>query len=107
MQDSSLLVALADSLLAGEPTAELLFYRCSRTLGKRWRWLGPLTQRYVKRFGRARPRRRDVIQFLRDDAGFQRAQSKYSNELSLKELLTSTPADAADSGSGEVGTPRN
>lgn len=88
MQDSSLLVALADSLLAGEPTAELLFYRCSRTLGKRWRWLGPLTERYVKRFRRTRPRRRDVIRFLRDDAGFERAQSKYSNELSLKELLT-------------------
>ena len=88
MQDPSLLVALADSLLAGEPTAELLFYRCSRTLGKGWRWLRPLTERYVKRFRRTRPRRRDVIRFLRDDAGLERAQSKYSNELCLKELLT-------------------
>src|SRR5579864_4717211 len=84
MQDSFLLVALADSLLAGEPTAKLLFERCSRTLGRRWRWLGPLTQRYVKRFGGTRPRRRDVIQFLRDDAGFQRARSKYLDELSLE-----------------------
>ena len=88
MQDSFLLTALADSLLAGEPTADLLFDRCSRTLGRRWRWLGPLTQRYVKKFGRTRPRRRDVVQFLRGDAGFQRARSKYLDEFLVEELLT-------------------
>ncbi len=58
-------------------------------LGKSWRWLPPLSRRYVKAFsGNTRPRHRDVVQFLRKDRGFNRAQLKYRNELSLKHWLT-------------------
>jgi hypothetical protein len=94
MQDSVLLGALADCLLSGEPmsgepTVELLAARCRRMLGKSWRWLTPLTQRYLRKFaGETRPRRRDVVQFLRNDRGFRRARSKYFNELSIHQWLT-------------------
>jgi hypothetical protein len=89
MQDSFLLGALAQALLAGEPRVELLVYRCSRTLGKSWRWTGTLAERYLRTFGTGtRPRHRDVVRFLRDDAGFQRARSNYSDELLVSELLT-------------------
>jgi hypothetical protein len=89
MQESFLLRALARALLAGEPTVELLTYRCSRTLGKSFRWLRPLTERYLKNFGAGtRPRQRDVVQFLRSDSGFKRARSKYFGELFVHQWLT-------------------
>jgi RNA-directed DNA polymerase len=102
MQGSFLLRALARSLLAGEPTLELLEYRCSQTLGKPWRWLRPLTRRYLNQFGiGTRPRQRDVVQFLRNDPGFQRARSKYFGELSVSHWLTAPqqmqPVAAAES----------
>src|SRR5258708_1903311 len=73
MQESSLLRALARALLAGEPNIELLIYRCSRTLGKSFRWLRPLSQRYLNKFATGtRPRQRDVVQFLSSDSGLKR-----------------------------------
>jgi RNA-directed DNA polymerase len=100
MQDSFLLGALAQALLAGEPRVDLLVYRCERTLGRSWRWIRPLALRYLEKFGAGtRPRRRDVVRFLRDDAGLQRARSKNSNELLVREVLTAPqrmqPAAAA------------
>ena len=100
MQDSSLLGALAQALLAGEPTVDLLVYRCSRMLGKSWRWIRPLALRYLDKFGTGlRPRHRDVVRFLRGDAGFQRARSKYSDKLLASEVWTAPlqmqPASAA------------
>jgi RNA-directed DNA polymerase len=87
--NSSLLNVLARSFLAGEPTVEQIVARCTHTLGKAWRWLPPLARRYVKAFsGHTRPRHRDVIQFLRKDSGFNRAQLKYRDELSLQRWLT-------------------
>jgi RNA-directed DNA polymerase len=48
-----------------------------------------LARRYVKAFsGQTRPRHRDVVQFLRKDRGFNRAQFKYRDELSLKHWVT-------------------
>src|SRR5579872_3866046 len=92
MPHSFLLDPLADALLAGDPTAELLFERCSRSLGRRWQWIGPLTRRYLKKFGSAgRPRRRDVIQFLRADMPLQRALAKHANELSRVEIRSVPP----------------
>ena len=87
--DPSFAEALAHVLLAGEATPNLLFDRCSRALGRRWRWLRPLSQRYLKTFGaEARPRHRDVVRFLRDDGGLRRAWSKYSGDLAVVELST-------------------
>ena len=102
MQDSSFLGALAETLLGGEPTVELLVYRCRRTLGKPWRWLRPLAQRYLKNFGiSTRPRHRDVVRFLREDKGLQRARSKYWDQLQVSEVTTEPqrmqPAAAAES----------
>ena len=88
MQHSALLSALAESLLSGEPTVELLVARCSRTLGRPWRWLRPLALRYLDRFADGtRPRHRDVVQFLKNDSGVQRAYAKYFQELSVDEWL--------------------
>lgn len=87
MPHSFLLDPLADALLAGDPTAQLLFERCCRTLGRRWLWIGPLTRRYLEKFGNSgRPRRRDVIQFLRADILLRRALSKHAEEISRAEI---------------------
>src|SRR5438128_11175619 len=81
MSRSSLLRVLATSILAGEPTVDHIVVRVSRTLGRTWRWLPPLSQRYVNAFaGRTRPRRRAVVQFLRHDPGFLCASSKHFPE---------------------------
>src|SRR5437016_1707385 len=89
MSRSSLLRVLATSILAGEPTVDHIVVRVSRTLGRTWRWLPPLSQRYVKAFaGRTRPRRRDVVQFLRHDPGFLCAWSKHFHELWVEQWLT-------------------
>jgi RNA-directed DNA polymerase len=89
MRNPSLLCVLARSFLAGEPTVEQITARASRTLGREWRWLPPLAQRYLKTIGgRTRPRHRDVIQFFLDDRGFRRAWSKHFHELSVEQWLT-------------------
>jgi RNA-directed DNA polymerase len=88
MANRVLLRVLAASILSSEPIAEEILGRCSRTLGRPWPWLRPLARRYVKAFaGRVRPRRRDVVRFLREDRGFERARSKYSSELSVQQWV--------------------
>src|ERR1700686_4233624 len=88
MPNPSLLRALARSFLAGETTVEQIVARGSRTLGRPWRCLPPLAQRYVEAFaGRTRPRRRDVVRFLLEDAGFSRARSKYFHLLAVEHWL--------------------
>jgi hypothetical protein len=85
MPDSLLLRILADSFLAGEPTVSQIVARAGYALGKEWRWLRPLAERYTKMMdGRTRPRRRDVVEFLLHDAGFERARSKYSHQLRVE-----------------------
>ncbi len=89
MQDSLLLDTLASALLAGEQTVEGVTARASRTLGRRWRWLGHLARRYVAEFeGRTRPRHRDVIQFLREDRGLAEALEKYPHRIRVVERWT-------------------
>src|SRR5882724_3305629 len=88
MPKSTLQAALARSILAGETAPEQIAARCGRTLGRQWRWLRSLAQRYVRRFEhQVRPRRRDVVQFLRDDKGFQRAYRAYAGELWVAEWI--------------------
>jgi hypothetical protein len=88
MPKSTLLAALARSILAGATAPEQIAARCGRTLGRQWRWLRSLAQRYVRRFEhQVRPRRRDVVQFLRDDRGFQRAYREYAGELWVAEWI--------------------
>lgn len=59
-----------------------------RTLGRSWRWLRPLASRYLQAFdGRTRPRHREVVRFLLQDRGFERARAKYGHELLIAEWL--------------------
>src|SRR5438876_4088856 len=89
MPFSSLLRALAASLLAGETTTEKIVDRLSLTLGRPWGWLRPLAQRYVKAVSaKTRPRQSEVVQFLRRDPGLRRAWSKHAHEISLDQWLT-------------------
>jgi hypothetical protein len=89
MQALSLLRVIAGAFLTGEQTVPLVVARVSQTLGKEWRWLRPLAQRYVNAFaGRTRPRRRDVVRFLQKDPGFKRAWPKHSHEFSVDRWLT-------------------
>ena len=94
--------ALARSFLAGEPAADQIVARATHLLGRSWRWLPPLAERYVQTFaGRARPRRREVVQFFLTDAGFRRAWKKHLDELSVEHWLTGPqrmqPVEAARS----------
>jgi RNA-directed DNA polymerase len=94
------LAALARAFLAGEPAVEEVVARARRALGKPWRWLRPVAQRYIETCaGATRPRRRDVVQFLAQDAGVARARLHYRDELHLDQWLTEPqrmqPASAA------------
>jgi len=95
----SLIEALARALLAGEPTSNLLLDRCRRTLGRRWRWLRPLIQRYFEQFGtESCPRHREVVLFLQQDIGLRRARWKHSDDLVVGEWLL--PVQRMFAGSG-------
>src|SRR6185369_13007733 len=88
MPGSPLLRALAASFLAGEATPDQVAARATRTLGRRWRWLGPLSKRYVKEFsGHTRPRQKDVIRFLRQDSGLRRACKEYEGQIVVVHYL--------------------
>jgi RNA-directed DNA polymerase len=89
MPAQSLAIALARSIADGQPDVEQIVDRGSRTLGRRWRWLRPLAQRYVAAFaGKTRPRQRDVVQFLLRDAGFRRAWSRHAREVGVEHWVT-------------------
>jgi RNA-directed DNA polymerase len=88
MPAAAVISVLARSLLAGEPAVGALQARAARTLGRSWRWLRPLARRYVETFaGGTRPRHRDVVRFLLNDAGFARAHKKYRSEISIAEWI--------------------
>jgi len=83
-----LLRALVAAFVMGDPSVDAISTRLARTVGKPGRWLRPLAGRYLRTFvGRTRPRQSEIIQFLFQDRGFQRAWRKYSGELSVAERL--------------------
>jgi hypothetical protein len=68
MLSSAILKVLAKAILAGEQERDAVAARLVHVLGRNWRWVRPLAGRYVETFaGRIRPRRRDLISFLRAD----------------------------------------
>ena len=100
MKASAFYRVIASSLIAGEPTVDLANERLTRTLGRHWRWVRPLAERYVKTFsGHTRPHRREVCEFLRKDQHFQEARAKYRKEIRIEHWLTESelmqPAPAA------------
>ena len=81
--------ALARSFLSGGPTLDEIVSRSGSLLGRQWRWLRPVAQRYVERFaGQTRPTRKTVVDFLLRDPSFQRAWARRGPELKVKEWLT-------------------
>ncbi|MEO8128060.1 MAG: reverse transcriptase family protein [Bryobacteraceae bacterium] len=85
-----LLNALANAFLAGEPDVEQIVARASRTLGRSWPWLRPVARSFVEIYaGQTRPRRRDVIQFFRNDPIFCSAWSQ--RNLRVAEWLLEAP----------------
>jgi RNA-directed DNA polymerase len=89
MLSASFYSALARSILAGEPAVDPIAGRLSRTLGENWRWIRTLARRYVSTFGtHVRPRRRDVVVFLKADEGLKHAEVKYEGKLRIEQWLT-------------------
>lgn len=69
--------ALAMAVTVGRLSEEEAVRRMANVLGKRWRWLRPLAQRVVRRFGSGvRPRQAVVKRWITEDAGFRRAVRK-------------------------------
>ena len=88
MLSASFYSALARSILAGEPEADAVAVRVRRTLGEDWRWIRSLAERYASAFGeQTRPRLRDVVRFLRADAGLNYAEHKYKKTLRIAEWV--------------------
>jgi hypothetical protein len=77
MPNSALLAVLANAILSAEPKLDPVAERLSHVLGRNWKWIRPLAKRYLQAFsGAMRPRRREVLSFLRQDSGFVAACRK-------------------------------
>jgi len=92
--------ALAKAFLAGEAAPDAVVERSSLVLGRRWRWLRPLAVRYQKALAtKSRPRHRDVVRFLGEDAGFRTACRRHWRTLEvahwLQDAATMQPVAAA------------
>jgi RNA-directed DNA polymerase len=80
--------ALARSILAGDTSVDSIAARTSRTLGRNWRWIKPLARRYQSQFSsRVRPRRRDVLDFLKADEGLRDAEHRSQRELKIAQWI--------------------
>ena len=88
MADPSLPTMLASSFLAGDLQVEQIIERSSQMLGRRWPWVPPLANRFVRTYAnRTRPRHRAVLRFLYGDAGFQRAWARHGDKLTVRHWL--------------------
>jgi RNA-directed DNA polymerase len=89
MLSTATLKVLANAILGGEPERDAVTARLVHVLGRNWRWGRPLAGRYVEAFaGRIRPRRRDVISFLRGDPGLVEAACKYGHQIKILHWIT-------------------
>jgi hypothetical protein len=81
--------ALARAFLSCPPDARQLAEAAASALGHNWRWLRPLAKRFAQTFALApRPRHRDVMDFIRRDARFREAWSKYPQRIRVAHPLT-------------------
>jgi RNA-directed DNA polymerase len=84
MLRSALVNVLANAILSGEPETDAIAVRLGHVLGRKWRWIRPLAGRYIATFtGRIRPRRREVVSFLRLDSGFVEACDRYGQQIRI------------------------
>jgi hypothetical protein len=71
MTKAALVRTLARSIIAAGPSAADIAEQAALTLGRPWRFLGPMAHRYViAQAGATRFRHRDAVRFLRQDAEF-------------------------------------
>jgi RNA-directed DNA polymerase len=84
MLSTAILNVFAKAILSGEQERDAVAARLVHVLGRNWRWIRPLAGRYVETFaGRVRPRRRDLISFLRVDPGLVEADYKYGHQIKI------------------------
>ncbi|MGB8534799.1 MAG: reverse transcriptase family protein [Acidobacteriaceae bacterium] len=84
MLTSALVNVLANAILTGEQETDAIAARLGHILGHNWRWIRPLAGRYLETFsGRTRPRRREVVSFLRLDRDFAEACHRYLHQIKI------------------------
>jgi RNA-directed DNA polymerase len=84
MLTSALVNVLANAILSGEQEKDAIVTRLGYVLGRNWRWIRPLAGRYLETFnGRIRPRRREVVSFLRLDRDFAEACHRYGHQIKI------------------------
>ena len=89
MLSTATLKVLANAILSGEQERDAVATRLAHALGRNWRWIRPLAGRYVETFaGHIRPRRRDLISFLRVDPGLVDAAYKYGHQIKILHWIT-------------------
>jgi hypothetical protein len=77
MPATPLLNNLANAFRSGDASSEIIIDRLTQLLGRRWRFLTRLVERYRLTFAnRPRPRRREVVRFLLHDRVFRLAWRK-------------------------------
>src|SRR5579883_3024327 len=97
-----LLNQIASILISGERPAEDIVDRLANLLGRRWPFLEPLVERYLHTFNNARPRRREVVRFLRRDRVFMRVWYERLSRLPFNPLLSPPSAAEAPSARWEL-----
>jgi RNA-directed DNA polymerase len=89
MLTSAQLDVMARALLSGEQEKDAVAARLVHVLGRNWRWIRPLAGRYIEAFaGRVRPRRREVVRFLRGDPGLVEACEKHRHQIRILHWMT-------------------
>jgi len=93
-----LLNQIANAFVQGERLVEDTVNRLTNVLGRRWRFLTPLVERYFRAFPNPRPRRREVLRFLREDRVFRRAWRKRLSKIHVDQWLSSPPPPQSPAG---------
>jgi len=93
--DEDIVSYLATALLGGDLDPTAVAERCAHALGREWRWLGPLSRRFVDLFsGGTRLRHRDVVHFLLNDHAFTRVRHRLRIGSRIAEPPVMQPAQA-------------
>jgi len=93
-----LLNQIANAFVQGERRVEDTVDRLTNVLGRRWRFLTPLVERYFRAFPNSRPRRREVLRFLREDRVFRRAWRKRFSKIHVDQWPSSPPPAQSPAG---------
>ncbi len=93
MAPSELVNVLANAILSGEQEKDAIVSRLGYVLGRNWRWIPPLAVRYLATFtGRTRPRRREVVSFLRLDQDFVETCRRYGQQIKILHRIAGSPS---------------